>query len=108
MMRKCEMNLTIWSGKADDKLQAEWDAAVYLGTPTLLVVVGMGTVVPESMENHPIVRRVIRVEREMTKEDRSYLKSVLSEELDKLERERDREDKEDQAFNDYVYGDGGN
>ena len=79
-MADCLINVFLWTGNLDMKLKAEWDAAVLLQKPTILVVAGKDVVVPDFIRDHPIVRRTVAVHRSLTAADRERLTKAISDE----------------------------
>lgn len=61
IMERTSLNIVLWTGKMDDKLKAEWDAAVLVRKPSVLVEVG-DVPAPDYIANHPIVIRTFHVD----------------------------------------------
>lgn len=60
-MSDSEFNIMLWGPAGwDDKLKAEWKAAVLFQRPTMLVVFS-GARVPDDLESHPLVKKIIQI-----------------------------------------------
>lgn len=84
-IRDCHLNLLLWGPNGwDDKLEAEWQAAVTHDVPTL-VIAHSGATPPETLLDHPLVVRHERLPEGVEPADvEDDLRALILETIDRL------------------------